>query len=145
VEREVFAPVVAAPGGEIDPPVAQEVECRPLLGDADRMMQRQHRDGGREADALGARRDVGEHQVGTGQHAERIEMVLADPRGMHPELIGVERLGRDVGHELVGRARVVGVVVVAQREVAEFHGFLPRFRRLCALACRGLCLIQQLL
>ena len=48
----VFAPVVAAPGGEIDPPARQQVERRPLLGDPDRMVQRQHRHRRREPDAL---------------------------------------------------------------------------------------------
>ena len=125
--------VVAAAGGEIDAAVAEQVERRPLLGDADRMVQRQHGDGRREPDVLGARRDIGQHQLGAGQHAERVEMMLADPGRMHAELVGVERLGGDVGDELVGVARVVLVVIVAEREVAEFHGSPPPA---CA-ACRG--------
>src|SRR5712671_8044235 len=52
-------------------------------------------------------------------------MMLADPGRMHAEAVGVERLVGDVGHELVGAARIVFVVVVAQREVAEFHAVLP--------------------
>ena len=118
----VFVPVVAAARGEIDAPAAQQIEARPLFGDADRMMQRQHGDRRRQPDALGARGDIGERQVGTGQHAERAEMMLADPRRVHPQLFGIQRLVDDVRDELVGRARVVVVVVVAQREVAEFHG-----------------------
>ena len=74
---------------------------------------------------LGARRDIGQHEVGAGQHAERVEMMLADPGRMHAELVGVKRLGGDVGDELVGVARVVFVVIVAQREIAEFHGASP--------------------
>ena len=85
----VFAPVVAAAGGEIDAAVAEQIERRPLLGDADRMMQRQHGDRRREPDVLGARGDIGEHQVGAGEHAERVEMMLADPGRMHAELVGV--------------------------------------------------------
>ena len=121
VERQIFAPVVAAAGGEIDAAVAEQIERRPLLGDADRMVQRQHGHGRRKADMLGARGDVGEHQLGRGEHAERVEMMLADPGRMHAELVGVERLGGDVGDELVGVARVVLVVIVAQREISEFH------------------------
>ena len=121
VERRVLAAVVAAAGGEIDAAVAEQIERRPLLGDADRMVQRRHVDGGREADVLGARRDIGQHQLGGGEHAERVEMVLADPGRVHAELVGVERLGGDVGDELVGVARIVFVVIVAEREVAEFH------------------------
>src|SRR5262249_3206919 len=40
VERQVFARVVAAAGCEIDPPVAQEIERRKLLGDAAGLVQR---------------------------------------------------------------------------------------------------------
>ena len=60
-------------------------------------------------------------------------MMLADPGRMHAELVGIERFGGDVGDELVGVAGVVLVVIVAEREVAEFHvRLLPlrRFRRL---------------
>jgi hypothetical protein len=40
---------------------------------------------------------------------------------VHAELVGIERLGGDVGDELVGGAIVVFVVVVAQREIPELH------------------------
>ena len=52
-------------------------------------------------------------------------MMLADPGRMHAELVGIERLGGDVGDELVRGAGVVFVVIVAQREVAEVHSSLP--------------------
>src|SRR5215468_6536523 len=48
-------------------------------------------------------------------------MMLADPYGVHAELLRVERLRRDVGDELIRRARVIQVVIVAQREVTEVH------------------------
>ena len=65
-------------------------------------------------------------------------MMLADPGRVHAELVGVERFGGDVGDELVGRARVVVVVIVAEREVAEFHRV--SFPRLGALwGCRFPC------
>ena len=125
LERQVLARVVAAAGSEIDAPVREQVERRPLLGDADRMMQRQHRDGRREPDVFGARRDIGEHQIGAGEHAERVEVMLADPGRVHAELVGIERLVGNVGDELVGVARVVFVVVIAEREIAEVHALLP--------------------
>ena len=90
----VFARVVAAAGREIHPAVAEQIERRPLLGDADRMMQRQHGHRGREPDMLGARGDIGEHQVRAGEHAERVEMMLADPGGVHAELVGIQALPR---------------------------------------------------
>ena len=57
MERGVFAPVITAPGGEIDAAIGEEIERRPLLGDPDRMVQRQHRDRRREPDALSLRRE----------------------------------------------------------------------------------------
>jgi hypothetical protein len=44
---------------------------------------------------------------------------------MHADLFGVKRFGSDVGDELVGRAPIVFVMVVAQREIAEIHLTLP--------------------
>src|SRR5580700_5936030 len=85
------------------------------------MMQRRHRHRGREPDALGIGGDVGQHQVRAGQHAERIEMMLADPGRVHAELVGVKRFRCDIGDELVRGAIVVFVVVVAQREITELH------------------------
>src|SRR5262249_54970827 len=125
MERQIFAPVVTAAAGEIDAPAGQKVERRPLLGDADRMMQRQHVDSRREAQPRGIGGDISQHHVRTRQHAERVEMMFADPGRMHADLLGVQRLGGDVGDEMVRGACVVFVVIVAQREIAEIHRYLP--------------------
>jgi hypothetical protein len=45
---------------------------------------------------------------------------------MHAEPLGVERLVRYVLDEGVRGTGVVLVVIVAEREVAELHGLLPR-------------------
>src|SRR5258708_1263702 len=81
-----------------------------------------HRHGRGQPNVSRPGRNIGQHQVGTGQHAERAEVVFTDPRGVHPEFFRVKRLCRDVGHKLVRSARVVQVVIVAQREIAEVHG-----------------------
>src|ERR1700686_1272669 len=52
-------------------------------------------------------------------------MMLADPGRVHAERIGIDRLGGDVGDELVGQPRIVVVVIVAEREIAEIHRILP--------------------
>ena len=96
-----------------------------MLGDADRVMQRQHCHRGCEPDALRSCGNIGEHQIRAGQHAQRVEMVLADPRRVHAELVGIERLLRDVGNELVRRPRVVLVVIVAEGKIAKFHSAPP--------------------
>ncbi|MEJ2121703.1 MAG: hypothetical protein P8Z76_13550 [Alphaproteobacteria bacterium] len=85
------------------------------------VVQRQHRDGGGEADALGLRDDARQQQVRPGIHPERIEMMLADPGRVIAELVGQDRLLADLGDELIGGAGIVFVVVVAEREIAEFH------------------------
>ena len=49
-------------------------------------------------------------------------MVLTDPAGVHADTVGEDRLLADFQHELVRAAGVVRVMVVAEREVTEFHG-----------------------
>ena len=126
VERQIFALVVATAGGEIHPAVAQKIDGGPLLRHPDGVVQRQDGHRGRETDVPGARGNVRKHDVGRGKHAQRVEMMLADPCGTHADLIGVKRFSRDIGHELVGRAMVVLVMIVAEREIAKIHsGLLP--------------------
>ena len=73
-------------------------------------------------------------------------MMLADPGRVHAELVGVERLGGDVGDELVGVARIVLVVIVAEREIAEFHvRLLPSRAAVSAAVSHRLIMQQQLL
>ena len=88
-ERQIFPAVVAAAGGKIDASAGKQIKCRPLFGDADRIVQRQHRNRGRKADMFGARSDISQHHFRRGIHAERIEMMLADPGRMHADLVGV--------------------------------------------------------
>src|SRR5215469_4026538 len=125
LEGQVLAPVIAAAGGKIDPAVREQVERCPLLGDPDRMMKREYGDRRREADASRPRCDVGQHQVGTRENAERAEVMLADPGRMEPDLLGINRLVEDIGDKGVRGPVVVLVMVVAQREVAELHLPLP--------------------
>jgi hypothetical protein len=61
------------------------------------------------------------HEVRTREHAETAEVMLADPGGIQPYLFGVDRLVQDVGDDLIGAAPIILIVVVAQREIAEFH------------------------
>ena len=56
-------------------------------------------------------------------------MMLADPGGMKADLLGIKRLAVDLADELLGRARVVGIAVVRQREIAEIHLSPPRKER----------------
>src|SRR5215471_207471 len=100
-EGRILAPIVASPRGKIDAPVAQEIKSRPLFSHANRMMQGQHRHGGRQPDVPRARCDIGQHHVWARKNAERVEVMFADPCRMHADHIGVQRLVGDVGNELV--------------------------------------------
>src|ERR1700726_355068 len=126
MEWQILAFVVAPARSKIDPAVAQKIQRCPLLCDPDRVVQRQHGHGRREADAGGASRDVREDQIGGGENPKRVEMVLADPGRMHADLLGVERFRGDILDELVSRALVVLIVIVAQGEISEIHFRLLR-------------------
>ena len=131
----MLAPVIAAARGEIDAPAAHKVEGRPLLGDTDRGMQWQNSDGGSQPDATRPRRDIGEHQIRAGKHAQGAKVMLADPRRVQANLFGVNRLVENIGDEGIGPARIVVVVIVAQREIAEFH-LASLNRRQCSRSSR---------
>jgi hypothetical protein len=73
----------------------------------------------------GARRDIGQHQIRAREDAERVEVVLADPDRVHADPVGLQGFLGNIADELVRRARIVLLVIVADREVAEFH--VPRF------------------
>src|SRR5262245_5942163 len=51
--------------------------------------------------------------------------MLADPGRVHADPVGEDRLLADLEHELIGRAGVVRVMVVAEGEIAEFHAHFP--------------------
>ena len=66
-------------------------------------------------------------------------MVLADPDRVHAELVGEERFFADVQDEALGTARIVGIMIVTQGEIAEFHAAIlplgPVGERVCAISC----------
>jgi len=71
-----------------------------------------------------------QHQIGAGGDAQRAEMMLADPDGMEAQRLGVERLVDDVEHQRVRTPGIADVMIVAQREIAEFHAPALRLRAL---------------
>jgi hypothetical protein len=48
--------------------------------------------------------------------------MFADPGGMHADFVCIEGLIGDIRSQLVRGARIVFVVIIAQGEVAKFHG-----------------------
>ena len=90
----------AAPDAEDQPAVAELVDRRRLLGQPQRMAQRQHLDGDADLDAPGARGDrAGDAERRRQQRAPRLEMQLGQPHHVEPPALG--RV--DLRHRLVER------------------------------------------
>ncbi len=107
----------AAPDADVEPAVAEVIEHRDLLDQAQRRIERQQIDERAEADAPGRLRDRAEPDARHRHHVERRRVVLGDVIGVEAGVVG----GRHVG-EAFGQLRVerpVGAVDVV--EDAEFH------------------------
>ena len=63
VKRQIFAFVVTAAGGKIDAAAGEQIERCPLLGNADRMMQRQHVDRRRQPQPRRIGGNISKHHV----------------------------------------------------------------------------------
>jgi hypothetical protein len=91
---------VASPDAHVQPPAAQDVHHRQLLGEADRVVEGQ--DGRGEPDADVARA----HGRGGGQHRRRDrqavldEVVLGQPDAVEPQLLGPGHLVHLVAHDV---------------------------------------------
>jgi hypothetical protein len=121
--------IAAGADAELEPAVAEQIENRGVLRHPHRALQRQGDDAGAEADARGLCGDVTEEGEGRRQAAlALVEMVLRDPRGIEPGLLGAhDLLGREASS--VRRRRLVE----KPREEAQsfqlceaFHATAPR-------------------
>src|SRR5262249_62250601 len=79
----------------------------------------------REPQRRGGPGELRQDREWRGIDAQEVEMMLADPGRMQAHLLGKQRLVVDVLDEVLGRARIVGIAIVAEREVAEVHRSLP--------------------
>ena len=91
VEAAELGPRGAARGADLEPTAREDVERRAALGDADRVVHlgHAHDRAVADADALGLRRDRGEHHLG--RRAVRVlleEVVLDRPHPVEAELVG---------------------------------------------------------
>ena len=88
-ERRVLHRPVSAADAEFDPPLAEGVDDRDVLGQSQRVLQRQDRDRGGQPDPLGARGGVGQERPRRGQPAaaER-HVVLGHPSHVETQLVG---------------------------------------------------------
>ena len=113
-----LAGLVAAPDAEVEPAAGEQIDHRPLLGGTDRVVERQDRDGGAEADRarpLGERAREDRHR---GADTVLGEVVLGDPDAVVPELFRVRRLGEGVGIHALLRSPLG---LLEEEEDTEFH------------------------
>ena len=100
-EAGKFVRAITFADAEIEPPVRQEIEGRGLLGDEDRVVPRQDDDGGAEPDALGPRRQIGEHAHRRRHLAKPGEMVLDQKDARKAEPLGLDDI---IDKVVIGRA-----------------------------------------
>ena len=120
--RELVAPVTLA-DTEIQPAIRQQIECGRLLGDEDRVVPWQDDDGGAEANALGARRQVTQQAHRRRHLAEPGEMVFDQENARKAEPLGFYHIMDEV---------MIGVAVASRAaagarpaEQSEFHARPP--------------------
>ncbi len=111
-EQRVLQHLVALADDDLQPPAAQLVDRREVLGDADRVEQRQHGDARAQQDARRPRRDrAEEHRRRRRQHLSRVPLphrervepeLLRQHRRLHDPVQPVGRRDRLPGHG-VGR------------------------------------------
>ena len=114
----------AAPGHDLRTASRQTIEGGELLIDAHRIVGRQHRDGAREADALGQRGARCEHDR-RGRDGVVRPMMLADAEHVEPDAVGKLDLLHEVGEGLLEPVRLAGQRVAPGLDEgvdAELHG-----------------------
>ena len=116
----VVGEVVPEEGERVDARTSSEDDLGPTVGDGvesgealkhpDRIIRAQHGDCRADVDSARARRDRGQHHVGS-RHRPVVGVVLADPEEVHAHLLGENTLLDHVPERLgVGERAVLGVV-----------------------------------
>ena len=123
-ERQADLARDAAPEAELEAAVAEGVERARLLGDAERVVERQHGDRGAEANLARPRRGGRQEEVWRGA-GERAGVVLGDREAVEAELLGLDREVDEVEDLALLPARVVvvggGIVGVESDAVGVDH------------------------
>ena len=134
-EALVFDARRAAPEAEQAAPAAQDIEQRDLLGDAHRVVPRQHDDRGAELDALGAAGVIGQQLGRRRRHRVAGEVVLE-----REQRVEAERLGQIAERQMLADHRGVGAAGLAQHveRDPDFHGVPPDPIRLSDNCSTGL-------
>ena len=113
----------AAADSQNHPAIAQIVENRNLLGDAQRIVPRQHDHHRAEPDAPGPSRHVGQELNRIGDHLVVGEVMFGRPHGIEAQLLGqIAKLDLFLP-DIAVRTRAVRVL--ERRGVADLHCVLP--------------------
>ncbi len=102
-EHHVLGPLVAAPHAEVDAALAEAVEHRRPLGEAQRVRERQVHDRRAHAHARRLTEEEGDHVEGVGARAVVEEVLLGHPHAVEPELLGEVHALELVVVDLAGR------------------------------------------
>ena len=104
---------------QFQPTLADVIQGSCLLGDPDWIVQRKKQHAETQPDSLGARGDGGCYGEGSGQDAERREMVFGQPNRVHPHALRLVHHGKALGKRLL-----IGVAVRRGelKEKSELHG-----------------------
>ncbi len=120
-----FVREVARADAEHESPAAHHVDHGVGLGDAARVVEREDRDRGAEADVLCALRKRRQHDRGVGHHAVLVEVVLGAEEGVEAQPLRELARTDDLVIELRHGAREPRVVVVhREQRVAHAAVFL---------------------
>jgi hypothetical protein len=116
---------VAHADADLDPSAADIVEHREVLGEPDRMVERQQADVAREAHVLGARRHRRGDRDPGGKISVLDEMMFGEPDEIEPEPVEPRHLVHDRGIESLvayaGGRRIAEIVGDAQAQCLR-HG-----------------------
>ena len=117
-ETAELAGLVAAADAEVEPSTREDVDHGGVLGQTQRVVERQDHDGGADADAARGLGGRGRHQQRAAEQAVAREVVLGEPGRVEAEGVGqLDLLERLEQHRVVTRS-------VRREQVldAELHG-----------------------
>nr|BFE87592.1 hypothetical protein GCM10020093_101930 [Planobispora longispora] len=109
--------LVAAPDAQLQPSAGEQVHHGRLLGDVDRVVQRQDHDPGAEAEPFGPGGQVGQHGEQVGHDPVVAEVVLGQSHPGEPQLLGEFRQLQVVVVDVLEALAVEPVEEVEGREL----------------------------
>src|SRR6266851_340278 len=121
-EAVEFVLAITRAEAEGEAPVAEDVDEGGVLGDAQRIGERQRHHRGADPDALGQRREISRVDEDIRHDAVlTAEVMLGDPRGVEADLVGAQDFARHAGVHVAMRIGLDVRIGMGREENAEFH------------------------